>query len=284
MAIIDGKAIAQKVQGEVKVRCAHLIEAGISPGLAVVLVGDDPASHVYVRNKTKACVAAGIAVYDHPLPATTATDELLALVAQLNADGRVDGILVQLPLPAQIDAQRVLAAISPDKDVDGFHAVNVGRLWTSAPGFVPCTPLGVMRLLSEAGTKLSGARAVVLGRSNIVGRPMAALLLAADATVTICHSRTIDLPTRVAEADVLVAAIGRAEFVRGEWVKPGAVVIDVGMNRNAAGKLCGDVEFAGAAERAAAISPVPGGVGPMTIAYLLDNTVRSASARASRRS
>ena len=260
---------------------ARLAQRGIKPGLAVVLVGDNPASQVYVRNKAKACREAGIEAFDHPLPKDTSLAALLALVAELNADPRVDGILVQLPLPPQINAERVLLAISPEKDVDGFHPDNVGRLWSGQPRFVPCTPLGVMRLLKESGAQVAGADAVVVGRSNIVGKPMAALLLAADASVTVCHSKTHDLPQVVARADILVAAIGRAEFVRGAWIKPGATVIDVGMNRKPDGKLTGDVEFAAAAERARAITPVPGGVGPMTIALLLENTVRSASRRRS---
>jgi methylenetetrahydrofolate dehydrogenase (NADP+) / methenyltetrahydrofolate cyclohydrolase len=278
--VIDGKAIAAKVRAEVAGEAKALAAHGVQPGLAVVLVGEDPASQVYVRNKTKACREAGLAVFDHPMPATTSERALLDKVAELNADPRVHGILVQLPLPKQIDAEMVLVTISPDKDVDGFHPVNVGRLWTGAPGFVPCTPSGVMRLLKEAGTEVAGADAVVIGRSNIVGKPMAALLLAAHATVTVCHSKTRDLPEVVRRADIVVAAIGRAEFVRGDWVKPGATVIDVGMNRNSDGKLCGDVEYAAAAARARAITPVPGGVGPMTIALLLQNTVRAARARA----
>ncbi len=277
--LIDGQAIAAKVRGEVAEGAKKLLERGITPGLAVVLVGEDPASQVYVRNKSKACVEAGLAVFDHKLPATTGEAELLALVSALNADPRVDGILVQLPLPKQINSQKVLESISPDKDVDGFHPSNVGQLWTGQPRFVPCTPFGVMRLLKESDTQIAGADAVVIGRSNIVGKPMAALLLSANATVTICHSKTRDLPEVVRRADIIVAAIGKAAFVRGDWVKPGATVIDVGMNRNAEGKLCGDVDFAAASERARAITPVPRGVGPMTIAMLLENTLRSAERR-----
>jgi methylenetetrahydrofolate dehydrogenase (NADP+)/methenyltetrahydrofolate cyclohydrolase len=276
--IIDGKAIAARVRAEAAAQVALLATRGVQPGLAVVLVGEDPASQVYVRNKAKACREAGLATFDHPLPAATSEEDLLVLVARLNADPRVHGILVQLPLPRHIRAQRVLEAISPTKDVDGFHPVSVGRLWTGKHGFVPCTPLGVMRLLAESRTAVAGAAAVVIGRSNIVGRPMAALLLGADATVTICHSKTRDLPGVVGRADIVVAAIGRAGFVRGEWIKVGATVIDVGMNRGADGKLCGDVEFAAAAGRARAITPGPGGVGPMTIAMLLCNTVASAEA------
>jgi methylenetetrahydrofolate dehydrogenase (NADP+)/methenyltetrahydrofolate cyclohydrolase len=245
----------------------------------VVLVGDDPASAIYVRNKAQAAREAEVEAFDHRLPASASQAELLKLVAQLNRDPRVDGILVQLPLPAQIDERAVIEAIDPAKDVDCFHPVNVGRLWSGLPSPLPCTAAGVMRLIAEAGTPLKGARATVIGRSNIVGKPTAALLLQAHATVTICHSRTADLAAEVARADVVVAAIGRAELVRGAWIKPGATVIDVGMNR-AEGKLCGDVEFAAAAERAGAITPVPGGVGPMTIAMLLENTVTAAEKHA----
>ena len=282
--ILDGKAIAQGLRLEQKAKVDLLRTRGIVPGLAVVLVGEDPASHVYVRNKTKACEEAGVAVVDHKLPADTTEDALLALVAQLNADPTVDGILVQLPLPKQIREARVIEAISPEKDVDGFHTENVGRLWTGQPRYVPCTPLGVVRLLERAGVTLEGADAVVLGRSNIVGRPMAALLLARSATVSILHSKTRDLEERVRRADVVIAAIGKPELVRGSWIKDGAAVIDVGINRLTegprAGKLCGDVEFATAVERAGVITPVPGGVGPMTIACLVENTVTSASRRA----
>jgi len=280
--IIDGKAVAAAVRGEVAGRVQALAARGVQPGLAVVLVGDDPASQVYVRGKTKAAREVGVQVFDHLLPAATTQAELMALVARLNADPAVDGILVQLPLPAGLDPKPVLESIDPSKDVDGFHAVNVGRLWSGMPRFVPCTPLGVMRLLAEAGVAISGARAVVIGRSNLVGRPMAALLLAADATVTICHSRTRDLAAEVARADIVVAAMGRAQAVRGAWIQEGACVIDVGTNRRDDGKLVGDVEFAAAAERAAAITPVPGGVGPMTIAMLLANTVTAARLRAGR--
>ncbi len=276
--IIDGKQVAAEVRAEVAARAAALRARGVQPGLAVVLVGDDPASAVYVRNKTKAAREAGVEVFDHLLGATTAQAELLALVRRLNEDARVDGILVQLPLTKGLDARPVLDLIDPDKDVDGLHPVNVGRLWSGKPGLVPCTPSGVMRLLAAAGTALAGAEAVVIGRSNLVGRPMAALLQAADATVTMCHSRTRDLAGHVARADVVVAALGRAAAVKGAWIKPGATVIDVGTNR-VDGKLVGDVEFAPAAERAAAITPVPGGVGPMTIAMLLVNTVTRAEHR-----
>ena len=278
--ILDGKALAARVRAELATEAATLAGRGARPGLAVVLVGDDPASQIYVRAKTKACAEVGIATFDHRLPASTSEEELLALVAALNANREVDGILVQLPLPAGIDSRRVLLAIDPAKDVDGFHPMNLGRLMIGEPGFVACTPFGIMKLIQESGAKIAGAHAVVLGRSNIVGKPMAALLLAADATVTVCHSRTRDLPEVVRSADILVAAVGRAEMVRGDWVKPGAVVIDVGTNRQADGKQLGDVAFAEVAPKASAISPVPGGVGPMTIAMLLSNTVQSARQRA----
>jgi methylenetetrahydrofolate dehydrogenase (NADP+)/methenyltetrahydrofolate cyclohydrolase len=278
--IIDGKAVAARVRAELATEARRLTAAGVTPGLAVVLVGQDPASQVYVRNKTKACHEAGFRTFDHHLPETTSQSELLALVARLNADPQVDGILVQLPLPAAIDARRVLLSVDPRKDVDGFHPDNLGRLLMGQPRFVACTPFGVMKLIEEAGLKLAGTDAVIVGRSNIVGKPMAALLIAADATVTVCHSKTRDLPDVVRRADLVVAAVGRAQMIRGDWIKPGATVIDVGMNRGADGKLVGDVEFAAAAERAAAITPVPGGVGPMTIAMLLSNTLISARMRA----
>lgn len=277
--IIDNKQVAQTVRGEVAARARALVERGVQPGLAVVLVGEDPASQVYVRNKAKAAAEAGIVTFDHKLPATTSEAELLDLVRRLNGDERVDGILVQFPVPPQISQKRVIDTISVDKDVDGLHPLNLGRLWAGEPRFVACTPSGCMRLLAEAGVKLDGADAVVIGRSSLVGRPMAALLLNANATVTICHSKTRDLAETVRRADVVVAAVGRAEFVRGEWIKPGATVIDVGINRGADGKLVGDVEYRAAAERAAAITPVPGGVGPMTIAMLLSNTVAAAERR-----
>ncbi len=281
--VLDGKAIAAELRAAQKREVDALLQRGVRPALAVVLVGEDPASQVYVRNKTKACAEAGVGVFDHKLPADCTEDRLLGLVRELNNDALVDGILVQLPLPKQIREARVVDTISPHKDIDGFHPENVGRLWTGAPRFVPCTPLGVMRLLERAAVRLDGADAVVLGRSNIVGRPVAALLLGKHATVTVCHSRTVDLPARVGRADVVVAAIGKPELVRGAWIKPGAVVIDVGINRMTegprAGKLVGDVEFAAAAERAAAITPVPGGVGPMTIACLVENTVTAAQRR-----
>jgi methylenetetrahydrofolate dehydrogenase (NADP+)/methenyltetrahydrofolate cyclohydrolase len=279
--ILDGKAVAARVRQGVAAGAQDLRSVGVIPGLAVVLVGDDPASAIYVRSKSRAAAECGVQIFDHKLPATTSQDELLALVHGLNRDPAVDGILVQLPLPAQIDARRVLSSISPHKDVDGFHPENIGLLSMGAPRFVACTPKGCMALLAEAGVPLGGARALVIGRSNIVGKPMAMLLQAADATVVMAHSKTRDLADEVSRADVVVAAVGRAEMVRGDWIKVGAVVIDVGMNRGADGKLTGDVEVA-ARERALAITPVPGGVGPMTIAMLLENTLVSARRRAPR--
>jgi len=278
--IIDGKAVAARVRAQLAAETAPLVARGVRPGLAVVLAGDDPASQVYVRNKTVACAEVGFRTFDHRLPATVTQAELLALVDQLNRNPEVDGILVQLPLPAGIDARQVLLATSPLKDVDGFHPENLGRLLMGEPRFVACTPLGVMRLLEEAETPLAGADAVVIGRSNIVGKPLAALLISADCTVTVCHSKTRDLAERVRRADIVVAALGRPETVKGDWIKPGATVIDVGTNRRADGKLVGDVAFAEAVTRARAITPVPGGVGPMTIAMLLANTLQSAKRRA----
>ncbi len=274
--IIDGKAVAATLRAELAARVATL---AFQPGLTVILVGDDPASAVYVRSKDRAAKEAGILAQTIRMPAETAQATLLAEIARLNADPEVDGILVQLPLPGHIDAQAVIAAIDPGKDVDGFHPVNVGALAGGQPGLVPCTPAGVMKLLSHAGATLAGARALVLGRSAIVGRPVAALLLAADATVTIAHSRTRDLAAECRRADILIAAVGRAEMVRGDWIKEGATVIDVGINRLPDGRLVGDVAYAECAERAGAITPVPGGVGPMTIACLLENTVEAAIAR-----
>ncbi|WP_349369046.1 bifunctional methylenetetrahydrofolate dehydrogenase/methenyltetrahydrofolate cyclohydrolase FolD [Salinarimonas sp.] len=287
---IDGKAIAAALRARVAEETRALAARGVHPGLAVVLVGEDPASRVYVRNKAAQTVEAGMRSFEHRLPADTTQADLLALVATLNADDDVDGILVQLPLPAQIDAQTVIEAIAPDKDVDGFHPVNAGRLATGMPGLVPCTPLGAMMLIDTVRPDLSGLEAVVIGRSNIVGKPMAQLLLARSCTVTIAHSRTRDLPDVCRRADVLVAAVGRPEMVRGDWIKPGAVVIDVGINRvpNPAAehdpaakktRLVGDVAFAEACAVAGAITPVPGGVGPMTIACLLANTLQAAKAR-----
>lgn len=278
--IIDGKAYAEGLRariGEVATQFAEA--AGRKPGLAVVLVGEDPASSVYVRSKGRATVAANMASFEHRLPADTDQAALIALVDTLNADPLVDGILVQLPLPGHLDESAVLLRIDPDKDVDGFHPVNAGRLATGMEGFVPCTPLGCLMLLKDQLGDLSGLNAVVIGRSNIVGKPMAALLTASSCTVTLAHSRTRDLPGHVARADIVVAAVGRAGFVKGEWLKPGATVIDVGINR-VDGALTGDVEFDSAASVAGAITPVPGGVGPMTIACLLRNTLVAAHRRA----
>ena len=279
--VLDGKAISAKVRGEVALRAAAFeAKHGRKPGLEVVLVGDDPASVVYTRNKEKAALEVGVRGKLHRLPAETTEAELLRLVAELGADAAVDGILVQLPLPKHTRELAVLDAIAPEKDVDGFHPTNAGLLASGRPGLVPCTPRGSMRLIAESGTSLRGAHAVVVGRSNIVGKPMAQLLLAADATVTIAHSKTRDLPAVCRSADVLVAAVGRAKLIARDWVREGAVVIDVGINRNDEGKLVGDVDFDAAKERAAWITPVPGGVGPMTIACLLENTLVAAEARA----
>ena len=276
---IDGKAIAAKVRGEVAAEVAALKKKGISPGLATVLVGDDPASAIYVRNKVRACEEVGIASFGHTLPADTTQEALLAVVDQLNADPAVHGILVQLPLPDGLDQREVIERIAPAKDVDGLHPESQGRLVGGLDGLRPCTPLGSMRLLEEAGVDLKGKRAVVVGRSVLVGKPLALLLLEQHATVTICHSRTDDLPGEIGRADVVVAALGRAEAIRGEWIKPGAAVIDVGINRTDDG-LKGDVEYGPASERAGCITPVPGGVGPMTIAMLLRNTVQAAQVSA----
>lgn len=280
--IIDGKAFAAKIRAEVAQECAAFrAQTGVQPGLAVVLVGNDAASEVYVRNKGIQAKEAGFNSLEYRLPAETTQSELLAQVAALNADPQVHGILVQLPLPAHLDADAVLNAIAPDKDVDGFHPVNVGRLWTGNPVSIPCTPLGCALILKDRLGDLSGKRAIVIGRSNIVGKPMAALLLAANATVTIAHSRTADLAARCREADIVIAAVGKPELVRGDWLKPGATVLDVGINRIAEGektRLVGDVHFASAVAVAGAITPVPGGIGPMTIACLLRNTLACAKA------
>ncbi len=272
--VIDGKKIAQEVRREVKGKVDALTASGKpSPHLAVVLASDDPASAVYVRNKGKAAKEVGIRTTQHTLPATTPKKELLGLVRTLNDDDDVDGILVQLPLPEQHHVEEVIAAISPEKDVDGLHPVNAGRLARGDEGgLIPCTPRGAIRLIEASGLNIEGQQAVVLGRSRLVGRPVADLLLNRHATVTVCHSRTQALPERVGAADIVIAAIGKGEFVRGSWIRFGATVIDVGINRNAEGKLVGDVAFAAAQERARAITPVPGGAGPMTIAFLLDNT------------
>ena len=282
---IDGKAAAAAIRSAVAAHVAAFTNrVGRAPGLATVLVGEDPASAVYVRSKNRATAEAGMVGFAHNLPDTTSEAELLQLVTDLNADERVDGILVQLPLPAQIDATRVIETIEPSKDVDGFHAMNAGRLATGLPSLVPCTPLGCLYLLKQELGSLSGLDAVVIGRSNIVGKPMAALLVGESATVTIAHSRTRDLSDVVRRADVVVAAVGRAEMIRGDWIKPGATVIDVGINRiptdNGKGRLVGDVAYDEAAEVAGAITPVPGGVGPMTIAMLMRNTLVAAHRRA----
>ncbi|GFE90363.1 bifunctional methylenetetrahydrofolate dehydrogenase/methenyltetrahydrofolate cyclohydrolase FolD [Steroidobacter agaridevorans] len=278
--LIDGRAVAERLRERVAARTAELARHGVIPGLAVVLVGDDPASQVYVGSKTKQAAAAGLKHFDHRLPATASTSELIALVEQLNARSDVHGILVQLPLPAGVDSAAVLAAIDPAKDVDGFHAVNAGRLALGQDATVPCTPLGCLILIREATRELAGKRAVVVGRSNIVGKPMAQLLLQNDCTVTIAHSRTRDLPQLCREAEILVAAIGRPKAIAGDWIRTGAIVIDVGINRVAGpdgkNKLVGDVDFDAALSHAGAITPVPGGVGPMTIACLLMNTVNAA--------
>jgi len=273
--IIDGKAIAARRRTEIATQVAELKEQGVTPGLAVVILGSDPASEVYVRMKHKACDETGVRSFKYELPENATQAELLALVAELNADREVHGILVQLPLPDHIDEDTVIEAIDPAKDVDGFHPENVGRMLIGKDTFLPCTPHGCMVLLDEAGIDLEGKEAVVVGRSNIVGKPIAILLLRENATVTVCHSRTRDLAEVVGRADVLVVGVGVPEMVKGEWVKEGAVVIDVGVNRTEDG-LVGDVEYEAAAERAAAITPVPGGVGPMTITMLLENTVESA--------
>ncbi|MFJ1298765.1 bifunctional methylenetetrahydrofolate dehydrogenase/methenyltetrahydrofolate cyclohydrolase FolD [Pseudomonadota bacterium AL_CKDN230030165-1A_HGKHYDSX7] len=274
--IIDGAALSQRIRTEVADRVAALAARGHRPGLAVVLVGEDPASQVYVRNKVAACEKAGLHSVKEQYPADMSEAELLARIDTLNRDPAIHGILVQLPLPKHIDAHKVIEAIAAEKDVDGFHISNAGLLMTGQPLFRPCTPYGVMKMLESEGTVLRGAEAVVVGASNIVGKPMAMLLLAAGATVTLCNSKTRDLGAQTRRADVLVVATGRAGMVTGDMIKPGAVVIDVGINRGADGKLCGDVDFATAKEVAGAISPVPGGVGPMTIAMLLVNTVEAA--------
>lgn len=277
--IIDGTAIAAKLRGEVAVSAAALRGRGIAPCLAVVLVGDDPASAVYVKSKTKAARDANVDVRDHKLPATTSQAELMALVAALNADADVDGILVQLPLPAGLDTDAVIRSIDPAKDVDGLHPTSLGYLAQGRPVFSPCTPKGCMRLLREVGAELTGARAVVIGRSVLVGKPIALLLANANATVTMCHSKTRDLAAETRRADIVVAAVGRPEMVRGDWIADGAIVLDVGINRTAEGKIVGDVAFTEAVQRARAITPVPRGVGPMTIACLLENTVEAATRR-----
>jgi methylenetetrahydrofolate dehydrogenase (NADP+)/methenyltetrahydrofolate cyclohydrolase len=275
--LIDGKALAQQVRERLAKESAELwTHTGIKPGLATILVGDDPASHVYVRNKQKACEMAGIHVDDHKLSATTTQADLLALIEKKNADPRIHGILVQLPLPKHIDSKVILEAVSPLKDADGFHPYNFGRLVEGHPVFEACTPKGVIKMIESTGVTIEGKRAVVLGRSNIVGKPLALMLLQRNATVTICHSKTRDLPAVCREAELLLVAIGKARFVTADMVREGALVIDVGTNRLPDGKLVGDVDFEPVSQKAGWISPVPGGVGPMTIAMLLENTVESA--------
>ena len=279
--LLDGKLVAAKVLAEVAARAARFAAGhGRSPGLAVVRVGEDPASAVYVRNKLKASREAGIASFAHDLPASASEAQLLALIAELNRDSSVDGILVQLPLPAGVDANRIMDAVDPAKDVDGFHPLNTGLLAQKRPRLRPCTPYGVIRLAQEYGIALAGMRATVVGASNIVGRPMALELLLARATVTVCHTGTRDLKEEVGRAQLVVAAVGKAGFIPGDWIRPGAAVFDVGINRTAAGTLTGDVDFEPAARRAGWITPVPGGIGPMTIAMLLSNTVDAAFTRA----
>lgn len=274
--LIDGNALSRQLRTEVASRTAVLKERGVTPGLAVILVGDNPASQVYVRNKVKACHEGGLHSVLEQYPANTSEHALLARVQALNHDPAIHGILVQLPLPAHIDAHKVIEAISPAKDVDGFHVSSAGALMVGQPGFWPCTPYGCMKMLESIGYELKGKHAVVIGRSNIVGKPMALMLLQKNATVTVCHSATRDLKAMTLQADVIVAAVGKINVLTADMVKPGAVVIDVGMNRNAAGKLCGDVDFEGVKKVAGYITPVPGGVGPMTITMLLVNTLEAA--------
>jgi methylenetetrahydrofolate dehydrogenase (NADP+) / methenyltetrahydrofolate cyclohydrolase len=274
--LIDGNALSKQLRADVSARVAALKARGITPGLAVILVGDNQASQVYVRNKVKACEDTGMHSVLETWPATMTEAELLARVDAMNKDASIHGILVQLPLPAHMNAQRVIEAISPEKDVDGFHIASAGALMTGLPGFWPCTPYGCMKMLESIGCELKGKHAVVIGRSNIVGKPMAMMLLQQNATVTICHSGTKDLKAMTLQADIIVAAVGKRNVLTADMVKPGAVVLDVGMNRNDEGKLCGDVDFAGVKEVAGYITPVPGGVGPMTITMLMVNTLESA--------
>ena len=274
--IIDGKAVSAEVKAAVAAETAQLKEKGLVPGLAVIIVGDDPASRVYVNNKKKACAAVGFHSEEYALPAQTTENELLHLVRELNENPHINGILVQLPLPAQIDEHKVIAAIAPEKDVDAFHAVNVGKIMIGDYDFLPCTPSGCMDLIHSTGVEIAGKNCVVVGRSNIVGKPMAMLLLHESGTITICHSKTNNLKEICQNADILVVAIGKAKFITGDMIKKGAVVIDVGMDRDENGKLCGDVDFDSAKEVAGYITPVPGGVGPMTIATLMRNTLTAA--------
>ena len=275
--LIDGKALSQLVRDQIARDAAALLaQSGVKPGLAAILVGDDPASHLYVKNKHKACEAVGIHVADHKLPASTSQADLLALIDKVNRDSQIHGILVQLPLPKHIDSSVILNAVLPEKDADGFHPYNIGRLVEGNPIFEACTPRGVIKMIESTGVGIAGKRAVVVGRSNIVGKPVALMLLARHATVTICHSRTADLPAVCREAEILVVAIGKARFVTADMVRDGAVVVDVGVNRTEDGKFVGDVDFEPVSKKAGWISPVPGGVGPMTIAMLLQNTLESA--------
>ncbi len=274
--LIDGSALSKSIRADVALRAAALTDRGVRPGLAVVLVGDDPASQVYVRNKVKACHEAGLHSVFEKYDADCTEAQLLARIAALNADPSIHGILVQMPLPRHIDSHKVIEAIATNKDVDGYSVLSAGELMAGLPGFRPCTPYGCMKLIESTGIDLRGKHAVVIGRSNTVGKPMALLLLQAHASVTICHSATADLGYHTRQADVVVAAVGRRNTLRGDMVKPGAIVIDVGINRNEEGKLCGDVDFSAVSQVAAAITPVPGGVGPMTIAMLLVNTVEAA--------
>ncbi len=282
MMLIDGKAISAATRADIKAQVDILRDKGVTPGLAVIIVGDDPASRVYVNNKKKACAELGIMSEEYALPAETSEAELISLIRTLNEREEIDGILCQLPLPRHLDEKAVINTIAPEKDVDAFHPSNVGKIMIGDYSFLPCTPAGVMELLRRSDIDVCGKRCVVIGRSNIVGKPMAMLLLHANATVTVCHSRTENLAEICREADVIVAAVGRANFVTADMVKEGAVVIDVGMNRNAEGKLCGDVDFAAVSEKASAITPVPGGVGPMTITMLMQNTLTSAEERLKR--
>lgn len=274
--IIDGKALAQSIKENIAREVDALKEKGVTPGLAVILVGDDPASKVYVNNKKKACAQVGIYSEEYLLPADTDEKTLLNLIAKLNADKNISGVLLQAPIPPHLDYRKISETISPNKDVDAFHPYNVGKIMIGDFDFVPCTPAGVIELIKSTGTEIAGKNCVVIGRSNIVGKPQAMLLLKENGTVTVCHSKTKDIASFTRGADILVVAVGRAGFVNGDMIKPGAVVIDVGMNRNAEGKLCGDVDFASAEPVAAYITPVPGGVGPMTVTMLLKNTVKAA--------
>ncbi len=277
--IIDGKAVSAQVKERIRLETELLKKNGVEVGLAVVIVGDDPASKVYVRNKKKACETVGFNSYEYALPAETTEEELLSLVEQLNNDDKVNGILVQLPLPSHLDDKVIINNILPEKDVDAFHPVNVGKIMIGDYNFLPCTPAGVMELIASTGTDVAGKECVVIGRSNIVGKPQAMLLLHKNGTVTICHSKTKNLKEVCSKADILVAAVGRAKMITSDYIKEGAVVIDVGMNRDENGKLCGDVDFEGCKEKAGYITPVPGGVGPMTIAMLMQNTLTAAKAQ-----